>query len=74
MMNGSGILLPSCVPSSVKFTGSVPGPKGIAVGVTDPLACFHLFLPHEEYDEIVVQTNLYAAQRRAQKSAICSYQ
>ena len=58
----------SCVSSSVKFTGSVPDPKGIAVGVTDPLAFFHLFLPHEEYNEIVVQINLYAAQRRAQKS------
>ena len=61
-------LWPSYVPPSVKFTGSVPGPKGIAVGVTDPLAYFHLFLPHEEYDEIVVQTNLYADQQQARKN------
>ena len=42
----------------------MPGPSGIAVVVTDPLACFHLFLPPELYDDILQQTNLYATQQR----------
>lgn len=37
------------------------------MGVTDPLACFHLFLSHEIYDELVTQTNLYADQQRAKR-------
>lgn len=36
-----------------------------ARGVTDPLDCFHLFIPMEFYNEILVQTNLYAEQVRA---------
>ena len=45
----------------------MPCPTGIAVGVTDPLACFHLFLPQELYDDVVLQTNLYGSQQRALK-------
>ena len=51
----------------LKFSGDLPNPKGIAIGVTDPLACFHLFLPHEVYDDILYQTNLYATQEKAKK-------
>ena len=56
----------SYTPPTIPFTGAMPGPSGIAVGVTDPLACFHLFLPPELYDDILQQTNLYAAQREVQ--------
>lgn len=63
----------SYVPPYRQFTGNSPGPKGIAVGVTDPLACFHLFLPHETYDELVKQTNLYADQQRALKGDTTSF-
>ena len=42
----------------ISFTGALSGPAGIAVGVTDPLQCFHLFLPPELYDDILQQTNL----------------
>ena len=49
------------------FSGNLPGPRGIAVGVTDPLTCFHLFLSHELYN-ILTQTNLYAQQQRAAKN------
>ena len=42
----------------------MPCPTGIAVGVTDPLACFHLFLPQELYDDVVLQTNLYGSQQQ----------
>ena len=48
------IMWPSYLPPNLKFTGSTHGPKRIAIGVTHPLVCFHLFLPHELYDEIVV--------------------
>lgn len=34
----------------------------------DPLECFHLFLPSHLYDEIFMQTNLYATQQRALKN------
>lgn len=34
-------------------------------GVTNPLDCFHLFFPMEFYNELLVQTNLYAGQVRA---------
>ena len=54
-------------PHNLKFSGDLPNPKGIAIGVTDPLACFHLFLPHEVYDDILYQTNLYATQEKAKK-------
>ena len=57
----------SYTPPNILFTGAMPGPSGIAVGVTDPLACFHLFLPPELYDDILQQTNLYATQQRALK-------
>jgi len=57
----------SYVPLTKEYRGLPPGPKGIAVGVNDPLACFHLFLSHEVYDEILHQTNLYANQQRALK-------
>ena len=57
----------SYTPPNILFTGAMPGPSGIAVGVTDPLACFHFFLPPELYDDILQQTNLYATQQRALK-------
>jgi len=68
MMSGSGKLCGHQVPPNLKFTAATHGPKGIAVGVSDPWACFHLFLPHEVYDEIVVQTNLHANQQWAWKN------
>ena len=37
------------------------------MGVTDPSACFHLFLSYEIYDKLVTQTNLYADQPRAKR-------
>jgi len=48
----------------IPFTGNTPGPCGIADGITDPLKCFHLFLPPSFYDDLLVQTNLYADQQR----------
>ena len=35
-----------------------------ARGVTNPLECFHLFIPMDFYNELLVQTNLYAQQPR----------
>ena len=43
------------------YSGGVPGPTGLAVEITDPIDCFHLFLSPDIYDELLVQTNLYAA-------------
>lgn len=31
------------VPINIPFTGDLPGPKGCAVGIIDPLKRFHLF-------------------------------
>ena len=50
------------------YFGGVPGPTGLAVGITDPIDCFHLFLSPDIYDELLVQTNLYADQQRAAKN------
>ena len=50
------------------YSGGVPGPTGLAVGITDPIDCFHLFLSPDIYDELLVQTNLYADQQRATKN------
>ena len=52
----------------VTLSDNLPGPHGIAVGVMDPLKCFHLFLSHELYDDILAQSNLYAQQQRAAKN------
>ena len=49
------------------YSGGVPAPTGLAVGITDPIDCFHLFLSPDIYDELVAQTNLYADQQRAAK-------
>ena len=50
------------------YSGGVPGPTGLAVGITDPTDCFHLLLSSDIYDELLVQTNLYADQQRATKN------
>ena len=34
----------SYTPPIIPFTGALPAPAGIAVGVTDPLQCFHFYL------------------------------
>ena len=71
LMNGYGqvsYVSQNFVTINIPFTGDLPGSKGCAVGVTDPLECFHLFLPSEYYDEITKQTNLYATQQRAAKN------
>lgn len=39
---------------------------GSAVGVVDPIDCFHLFMTSEYYDELLVQTNLYADKQRVE--------
>lgn len=46
------------------YSGGVPGSTSLAVGITDLIDCFHLFLS-DIYDELCVQTNLYADQQRA---------
>ena len=46
------------------YSGGVPGPTGLAVGVVDPVDCFQLFMTSDFYDEILTQTNLYADQQR----------
>ncbi len=56
--------------TKIKFTGNLPGPEGIAHGVIDHLACFHLFLPEDYFDSIMEQTNLYASQQRTAKQDI----
>ena len=50
--------------SSLTYSGGVPGPTGLAVGVVDPVDCFQLFMTSDFYDEILTQTNLYADQQR----------
>ena len=47
---------------NVSFSGGPSRPIGDAVGVTDPLECFHLFLPDE------LETNRYAIQQREEKN------
>ena len=49
----------------VTYSGGVPGSTSLAVGTTDLIDCFHLFLSSDIYDELLVQTNLYADQQRA---------
>jgi len=41
-----------------------PGPKNQAIGVTEPLDCFHLLLPEDFYDKLIAETNRYASQQR----------
>ena len=50
------------------FVGSLPGAKGEAAGVRSQLECFLLFLSSEVYDEILMQSNLYADQQRMAKN------
>lgn len=42
------------VPLCRQFKGSPSDPKRIAVGVKDLLACFHVFLSYEIYDDMVI--------------------
>ena len=42
----------------------VASPAGLAVGVTQVLVCFYSFITFEFYDELLVQTNLYADENR----------
>ncbi len=44
--------------------GDEPGPKNQAIGVTEPLDCFHLLLPEDFYDKLLAETNRYASQQR----------
>ena len=53
------------VPVSIGFTGDLPGPKGDAKGVREPIKCFNLFF-EDYYDELIHQSNLYASQQRVQ--------
>ena len=55
-------------PSGVPFYGGPSRPIGDAVDVTDPLECFHLLLPDEFYDQLLVETNCYAIQQREEKN------
>ena len=55
-------------PNGVPFSGGPSRPIGDAVGVTDPLECFHLLLPDEFYDQLLVETNRYAIQQREEKN------
>lgn len=50
------------------YSGGVPGPIGSALGVVDPISCFHLFMTSEFYDELLIQTNLYADQQREEQN------
>ena len=50
------------------FVCSLPGAKGEAAGVRSQLECFLLFLSSEVYDEILMQSNLYADQQRMAKN------
>ncbi len=54
--------------TALTYSGGVPGPTGLAVGVTDPIDCFHLFMTSDIYDDLLVQTYLYADQQRAAKN------
>jgi len=36
---------PDNKPALFDFSGDLPGPKREAIGVTDPLECYHLFIP-----------------------------
>ena len=54
-------LKPTNLPPTANFIGNIPGPEGIAVGLVDPLACFHM------YETILEQSNLYATQQRTLK-------
>ena len=54
--------------ADVPFTGDIPGPINEAIGITDPLELFHLLIPDDFYDEILVETNRYAEQQRQLKN------
>ena len=51
----------SSTSSGISFSGNTA--CGIAVGITVPLKCFNLFIPPSFYEELLVQTNLYAYQQ-----------
>ena len=62
---GAGVILVlrkgnnSNTTTTMMYSGGVPGPTGLAVGMTDSITCFHLLFSHDVYDELFVQTNLY---------------
>ena len=60
---------PDNKPASFAFSGDLPGPKGEARGVTDPLDCCHLFIPEVFYSELLCQTNLYLQQVTTSQSS-----
>ena len=62
--NWSSTQATSSCSSPLTYTGGTPGPINSAVGKVDPLECFHLFLTPEFYDDLLLQTNLYANQER----------
>ena len=53
---------------NIPFSGGDPGPAGRAVGIIEPLECFHLLLPDQFYNDLLVETNRYAQQQRAKKN------
>ena len=55
--------------ADVPFTGDIPGPINEAIGITDPLELFHLLIPDDFYDEILVETNRYAEQQHQLKKS-----
>ena len=59
--------------SEISFYGNTSGPCGIAVGVIVPLKCFNLFIPPSFYDELLVQTNLYADQQCLTNNDTCRW-
>ena len=54
--------------ANISVSGGVPGPIGPAVGITDPQECLYLLLPDQFYNDLLVETNRYADQQRAQKN------
>ena len=60
---------PDNKPALFDFSGDLPGPKGEAIGVTDPLQCYHLFILKAFYSELLSQTNLYLQQVTSSRSS-----
>ena len=58
----------SVTSSTFAYSGRVPAPIGAAVAIINPVDHFHLFMTSEFYDELLVQTNLYANQQREAKN------
>ncbi len=54
--------------ADIPYVGNVHGPKNEALGVTDILKIFHLLLPEDFYEHVLVETNRYAQQQRELKN------